>query len=126
VGHIRNLTGGTDAERPAAANDHEITEATEGLKLLIVMPGPCAGHLRLAFPRCLKGVDGEKSSAMTGAVHRSKATRSCPLRVIGQQRSRHVRFAPKADKRTLASICPLSAISGLMQRSKLRLDWRSN
>src|SRR5262249_35235454 len=36
-------------------------------------------------------------------------------RSIRQRRSRHGRFAPKADKRTLASICPLSATSGCEQ-----------
>src|SRR5262249_48924592 len=30
-----------------------------------------------------------------------------------------VRFAPKADKRILASVCPLSAKSGLTHRSKI-------
>src|SRR5262249_17409113 len=51
-----------------------------------------------------------------------KASR-CPQRVISdrsirQRRSRHVRFAPKADKRPLASLCPLSAKRGLMHRSR--------
>src|SRR5262249_43389811 len=44
----------------------------------------------------------------------AKSGHSSPVRVISdrslrQRRSRHVRFAPKADKRTLASVCPLCA-----------------
>jgi hypothetical protein len=30
----------------------------------------------------------------------------------------HVRFAPKADKKQIVWLCPLSAISGLMHRNK--------
>src|SRR5262245_47363157 len=45
-----------------------------------------------------------------GAVHSIISDRS-----LRQRRSRHVRFAPKADKRTLASICPLNATSGCEQ-----------
>jgi hypothetical protein len=32
--------------------------------------------------------------------------------------SMHVRFAPKADKKQIVWVCPLSAISRLTQRSK--------
>jgi len=40
------------------------------------------------------------------------------VRSARSRRSRDVRFAPKADMRELASICPLRAKSGLMHRSK--------
>src|SRR6516162_8031239 len=40
------------------------------------------------------------------------------VRWIRHRRSRHVRFAPKADKRADASLSPLCANSDLMRRSK--------
>src|SRR5262249_3601864 len=65
-----------------------------------------------------------KSIASQGRCVAAKAARSCPLRVISvlsirRQRSRRVRFAPKADQRTLTSICPLSAVSGLSRCNKI-------
>src|SRR5262245_54395611 len=41
------------------------------------------------------------SPRLSGSSHQRRSIRP--------RRSRHVRFAPKADKRTLASVCPLSA-----------------
>src|SRR5262249_4893275 len=57
------------------------------------------------------------------AGHGQVQPRLCPVPVIfvrsvRSRRSRHVRFALKADKRTLASICPLSAKRRHMRCSK--------
>src|SRR5262249_37707820 len=72
-------------------------------------------------PRPRSRIDYSRSGPCIAA----KAGRLFPLWVIfvrsaRSRRSQHVRFAPKADKRTLASICPLSAKSGLTHRSKER------